>query len=80
MIQFVVVFFRQVFYVDYGNTEYVTFDVLFEWDIMCNVIPFQAILCKLDNARGILASSASQVVTDFIYNNYMNKLCKVLIL
>lgn len=71
--------FRQVFYVDYGNTEFVTFDALFEWDTMCNVLPFQAILCKLANIQGI-AGSASQAVQDFIYNNYLEKQCQIFVL
>lgn len=78
LIQFVC--FLQVFYVDYGNTEHVTCDALFEWDTMCNVIPFQAIICKLANAHGFSAGSASQAITDFICNNYLNKPCKVLVL
>lgn len=69
--------FWQVFYVDYGNTECVKFDVLYEWDLMCNVIPFQAVLCKLANVH---TGSADQAVYDYIYHNYVNKPCKIVVL
>ncbi|XP_055323144.1 uncharacterized protein LOC129578440 isoform X2 [Sitodiplosis mosellana] len=64
-----------VFYMDYGNTEQVELDALFEWDTECNQFPLQAVKCRLANIRSLPGSSASKIC-DFIYSHYLNKTCK----
>lgn len=71
---------KQVFYLDYGNTEYVEFDVLYEWDIMCNVLPFQAVLCQLGDLHDLATGSVRQEVLNYMSNNYLNQPCQILVL
>lgn len=70
---------QQVFYVDYGNTENVDFDSLFEWDAICDKLPFQAVRCLVDNIRYLSAASTPSIFK-FMQLNYLNKTCKALIL
>lgn len=69
----------QVFYVDYGNTECVDFDALFEWDPICNEMPFQAVFCRVSNVH-TLPSSSAQEIYQYIHNNYLTKPCKAYVL
>lgn len=62
----------QVFYVDYGNTETCDFDGLFEWDPVCNSIPFQAVHCRVVNVRHIPRASA-QMICEHLKQEYVNK-------
>lgn len=69
----------QVFYVDYGNFETVDFDSLFEWDLLCNTFPFQAVSCRLTSVHCLPGTSANAIF-EFIYNNYLSKMCKIRVL
>lgn len=68
----------QVFYIDYGNTEPVELDNLYEWEEFCDSVPAQAIFCRLASIRRVLNVS-DDICIDFLHHNYLNKVCKALI-
>ncbi|XP_031626458.1 uncharacterized protein LOC116342832 isoform X2 [Contarinia nasturtii] len=68
-----------VFYVDYGNTETVGFDALFEWDELCDIMPFQAVKYRIANIRSLPGSSAREI-KDYIQKIYLNGIFKAKVL
>lgn len=69
----------QVNYIDYGNTESVTIDYLFEWDKMCDVIPAQAVCCRIANMRRVCKVSPEKRF-EYLANKYANQRCKAEVL
>ncbi|KXJ84112.1 hypothetical protein RP20_CCG020736 [Aedes albopictus] len=41
----------QVFFVDYGNSETVRMEEIYQWDETFSYLPYQAVLCKLSNLK-----------------------------
>lgn len=69
----------QVNYIDYGNTESVSIEYLFEWDKLCDVIPAQAVCCRIANMRRVCEVSPEKRF-EYLANNYADKPCKAEVL
>lgn len=82
------VFFIQVFYIDYGNSEFVDIGDIFEWHDICNNIPFQAVLCKIAKIRRLLGQmmpntneeEVTEAIFNYLNNKFVHAFCKVNVL
>lgn len=74
----------KVFYLDYGNTEFVHLNDIFEWNDICNSIQFQALLCKIANIRrlfeqmkpGTNYEEVAKNIRNFLTNKFVGTHCK----
>lgn len=69
----------QVNYIDYGNTESVSIDYLFEWETFCDVIPAQAVCCRIANMRRFCNVSPEKRF-EYLANKYADQHCKAEVL
>lgn len=68
---------NQVFYVDYGNCEYISIDRLYEWEPICSTAPFQAVFCRLKNAEGLVENmhyTLKDEIIGHLNNNCLNRM------
>lgn len=57
-----------MFYLDYGNTEDVKVDDLFEWNSSCDTVPFQAIHCEIANMARVKNKTNEEMRTILEFN------------
>lgn len=69
----------QVNYIDYGNTESVSIEYLFEWDKLCDVIPAQAVCCRIANMRRVCTVSPEKRF-EYLAIKYADRPCKAEVL